>query len=1055
MTLVTIGARDEYRLPTNVKPRHYDITVKTDLEALTFESFVRVDLDIKDPTIRIVMHSSGLDLRKASLYSYALESEQDLVQYDIDTTSERLAYTLPKSLPAGSKAMLKISFRGELGESIRGYYKSSYQKDGKTKYYALTQFAPTAARRAFPCWDEPLFKATYNVVLISRADTLNLNNMPAISEEIITSSHKPVGEPGYVALFSNLQDGEWKVTQFQTTPLMSTYIVEWANGHLEYMEDSVYLPISNKTIPLRMYATGEQVHQTQFSLELTKAVLPLYEKVFDIGYPLPKLDVLVATDFEAGAVESWGLIVGAPQVLLVDPKKADLRSKKMVARVLSHEIAHQWFGNITTMEWWTYLYLNEGFATLMGEVVITGKDAGQISKKTLYVFSDWKLGSNFITTHLNQALSLDAKPSSHPVEVDCPDSNHINQIFDNLSYSKAASVLRMLSSYVGQERFLKGVSVYLKNRLYGNSVTDDLWEGITKTTGVHVATIMDGWIKKIGFPVLSVTESPEGIFVRQDRFLETGKGQGADNETIWHVPLRILTADSDGKAITDNEIILTKQEQFFKLDTSKPYKLNADTTGVYRVLYEPKTLVKIAKEAAEDNSVFSLDDRMGLIYDIVALSSAGLAEVSSALTLVNILGKTEKEHLVWANVAENLTTLISTWWENERVIDQLNALRRALFSPLVEKLGYDNAAGDSSDTIMLRTLAITEAAAAHDSKVIKELQARFEHYLKTGDDSRIPADLQRVIYGTAVVNGGRAEYDAVVALHDKPKSPSARIAAIIAMCSTHDTDLLKETFEFIKTKSRDQDILQYFRGVSNNIKMRRTLITFFKIEYEMIMKRFGGSFSMPYLFSFSFSVLSSEKDLKETEAFFSDKDTSSYNLALNQSVDSIRARIQLLEMYDWAVSLDSASFAGLELKLEYIESSLSAGTLFTISRYQFTFGPPSNKCQKLFEFQSAAYVGDTTCLVEGIFAFRTWAIWNKKKGLVLALGAAFCAIWTGIVVVEVLHIRVTSYGPSPVPELIGCLTTNSNPSFLTAAYMLFTLNDAYESRNDLGASVSN
>ncbi|KXN82505.1 Aminopeptidase 1 [Leucoagaricus sp. SymC.cos] len=583
-SFATQGAADEYRLPTNVKPTHYDITVKTNLEALTFT-----------------------------------------------------------------------------------YYKSSYGKDGKTNHYTLTQFAvsytrllmnlvylrvfkPTVARRAFPSWDEPLFKATHKLNLISRADTLNLSNMPPIFEEIITLGHKPVGKPGYVALFSNLRDGEWKVTKFHTTPrLMSTYIVEFT--------------------------------KTRFSLDLAKAVLPFYEKVFDVGYPLPKLDVLVATDFEAGLVESWGLIIGAPQMLLIDPTNADLRTQKRVARGLSHEIAHQWFGNITTLEWCqTYLYLHGGFATLVD---------------TLFSFS--QISSNFITTHLNQARSLDGKPSSHPIEVDCPDSNRINQIFDNLAFSKAVSVLRML-------RF------------------------------------MDSWIKKIGFPVLSVTESPEGIIVRQDRFLETGKGRGADNETIWHVPLRILTVNSDGKAITDNEALLTERQQFFKLDTSKPYKSNAGTTGVYRVLYEPKTLAKIAEEATKDDFIFSLGDSMVRVGDYT------------------------------------------------------------LFTPPVEKPGYDNTADDFADTIM----------------------------------SRIPADLQRVIFST-VFNGGCAEHDTIAALYDKPKSPSARIAAII--------------------------------------------------------KRFGGSFSVAYLFPFSFNVLSSEKDLKETEAFFRDKDISSYNLALNQSLDSIRTRI--------------------------------------------------------------------------------------------------------------------------------------------------------------------
>ncbi|KAL9714866.1 Aminopeptidase 2 mitochondrial [Leucoagaricus gongylophorus] len=886
-SLTTQRSSDEYRLPTNVKPTHYDITIKTDLQNQVFEGFVRIDLDVKELTSRIILNTSDLVLGTATLHSDALKTDQIFGEHNIsiDQKSERVTYGLNETLPAGSKASFKVAFKGELTGSMAGYYKSAYEKDGQTKHCALTQFEPTAARRAFPCWDEPLLKATFGMTLISRADTTNLSNMPSVSEEVITPNYQSSkGDSDYEALFSGLKDGEWKITKFQDTPPMSSYIVAFANGHFEYLEDSVILPLSGKTLPLRIYTTAEHIHQAQFALDVKKAVLPLYEKVFDVGYPLPKLDTLVASDFEAGAMENWGLITGRTNAFLLDPKNADLQAKKQIASTQSHEVAHMWFGNITTMEWWNYLYLNEGFATLMGEVIIPGK-----------VFPEWKVDSNFISEHLNRALYLDAKPSSHPIEVDCPDANHINQIFDSLSYSKAASILRMLSNYVGEDRFLKGVSIYLKNKLYGNSVTTDLWDGISKATGIDVPKVMDHWITKIGFPVLTVTEMPEGIRVRQDRFLETGKGQGADNETIWNVPLRLLTVDSSGKAVTDSEVLLTEREQFFKIDTSKPYKVNAGTTGVYRVLYEPKTMVKIAEEAAKEDSVFSLNDRMGVVYDAVSLSKAGLEEVSSALALIDVIGKNEKEYLVWAGISENLSTLVSTWWENQLVVDRLNALRRALFVPLVAKLGFEYSVDDSADTTLLRTLAISGAAAAHDTGVIAELQGRFNYFMKTGDDSRIPADLQSVTFRTVVQNGGAAEYDAIVAIYDKPKTPTARVAAITAMGATYDSELWQKTLELIKAQARDQDMPYFFRGLVGNMRLRRKLVDYFKEEYETLEGRFGGNTIMQALVSYSFNFLSTEEDLRETEAFFKDKDTSKYSLALAQSLDSIRARTQWLK----------------------------------------------------------------------------------------------------------------------------------------------------------------
>ncbi|KAG6813612.1 hypothetical protein H0H92_009229 [Tricholoma furcatifolium] len=912
----TVTKSDEYRLPLNVKPVHYDVTIKTDLENLEFEGFVDVSLDVKDETSSITLNTASLELGKASLYSDALKTEQEPSGESFNTVSERVTYVFPTAIPAGSKAQLKIGFAGKLTGGMAGYYKSLYEVDGQKKAYALTQFEPTAARRAFPCWDEPLLKATFGITLISRADTVNLSNMPAVSEEVYTpAAAKPNEHPDLAKLFSSLDDS-WKITQFQNTPPMSTYIVAFANGHFSYLEKSVKLPLSGKDLPLRIYATADVIHQAQFALDVKASVLPLYEKVFDVAYPLPKLDTLVL-----GAMENWGLITGRTNAFLLDPKKADLAAKKWVAAVQSHEVAHMWFGNITTMEWWNYLYLNEGFATLMGEVIIAVIasyhlfDAGT-DMPACRVFPEWKVDSEFISDHLNRALSLDSKLSSHPIEVDCPDANHINQIFDSLSYSKAASVLRMLSNYVGEDLFLKGVSLYLKKKLYANSVTNDLWEGIATATahaylkGKDIVNFMDNWISKIGFPVLTVTETPTGIKVRQDRFLETGHAEAKDNETIWNVPLSILTAGKDGKPVLNKEVVLTAREQEFELDTSKPYKLNANTVGVCeafsllqpflsltildRTLYTPERLSKIAQEAAKDDSIFSLNDRIGLVHDAMALSKAGLAKLSSALTLVDGL-KNEKEYLVWSGISESLEGLVSIWWEHPHIVDQLNALRRALFVPLVKKLGYEYSATDSADTSLLRTCAISQAAGAKDEGVVKELQSRFAQFMKTGDDSAIPADLQRVTFSVAVRHGGRAEFDTVVATYDNAKTPTARIAAMQAMGATEDAELMKETFQFISTKARDQDVVYFFRGLANNPKSRRQVVKYFQDEYDVLYKRFEANFTLKSIVELSMGRLSTEKDRADVVEFFKDKDTSKYNQALAQVLDGIRARIAYIE----------------------------------------------------------------------------------------------------------------------------------------------------------------
>jgi aminopeptidase 2 len=766
---------EDYRLPLDVKPTHYDVTVRTDLEKLSFDGFVKIDLDIKKETSTIVFNTADLELSDVSIYSETLKVQQVQSSRTFEKETERAVVHFANPLPAGSKAQLQVGFQGKLTSSMQGYYKSSWEHEGKQKHYALTQFEPTAARRAFPCWDEPLLKASYAMTMISRADTVNLSNMPVSSEkEYDPESKEALGNTvsSLTQWFSALttQDksssDKWKITQFETSPPMSSYIVAFANGHFEYLESSYTSPLSGKTRPLRLYATSDVIQQGQFALDVKAKVLPLYERIFDVEYPLPKLDTLVAHDFDAGAMENWGLITGRTSGFLLDPKQVDMQAKKRVVIIQSHEVAHMWFGNITTMEWWNYLYLNEGFATMMGEVIIADK-----------IYPEWKVDANFITEHLNAALRLDAKLSSHPIEVDCPDANLINQIFDHLSYSKAASVLRMLSAYVGEDRFLKGVSIYLKKHLYANSVTNDLWEGIGEATGIDIPKIMENWISKMGYPVLTVTESQAGIRVRQDRFLESGPAEPKENETIWTVPLNVLSVNGNGRASIDKSVVLDSREKTLAIDASKPFKLNAGTSGVYRVLYTPERLASIATEAAKGDAVFSFKDRIGLVHDAFALSRAGFAEVSSALTFVDIL-KDEKEFLVWDCVAENLATLVSVWWEQPHLTASLNAFRRALYKPLVQRLGYQYYETDSADTTLLRTRAIHQAALAEDQDVLKELKSRFDYYMQTGDNSKIPADLQRITFHSAVQYGGRKEYDFIKQICEKPPNPSAGLSAM-------------------------------------------------------------------------------------------------------------------------------------------------------------------------------------------------------------------------------------------------------------------------------------
>jgi aminopeptidase 2 len=740
---------------------------------------------------------------------------------------------------------------------------------------------PTAARRAFPCWDEPALKATFSISLISRADTVNLSNLSVASEEVYSAPKADPSStiPALTKWLSDLTFGaekeQWKITRFDPTPKMSTYLVAWANGPFEHLESSYTSPISGKTKRLKIYATKDYIKQAQYALDVKALAMPLYERMFDIEYPLPKLDTLIAADFDSGAMENWGLITGRTSVYCLDPEQADIMTKKRVATVQCHEVAHQWFGNITTMEWWDNLYLNEGFATLMGEVVIPN-----------ILYPEWKVNTAFINSSLTDALKLDAKLSSHPIEVACPDANQANQIFDDLSYSKAGSVLRMLSDYVGEEVFLKGVSVYLKKHLYGNTVSQDLWNGISEAVGHDVGKMMQTWVGTMGFPYLTVTETEKGIRVRQDRFLETGPAKPEDNETIWMIPLSLLTVGEDGKPRIQKKLVLDSREREIELDTSKPFKLNAGTVSPVRVLYTPERLSKIAAEAGKGEDVFSIDDRIGLVSDAAALAAAGFMKTSAALEMVDKL-RHENHQLVWTAFAGLLGSIGSTWFENKAIAESLSNFQRSLYVPLVEKLGYEFPEGESSDITLLRKTAIT--GASRDPKVIAELKGRFDHFMKTGDDSKMPGDIIGVTFATAVRFGGREEYEFMKQIHDKPKNPMQKTRAILALGATRNPEWAKETLEFALSHGREQDLQMFFAAVYLNDDTRRVVTEFFKDNYDTLMKRTEGNFSITYIVQYAWSGLASVKDADDCEAFFKDKDTSKYALVLQQTLDTIRA----------------------------------------------------------------------------------------------------------------------------------------------------------------------
>lgn len=929
----------EFRLPRTVVPSHYDILIHSDLKALRFSGVVTTTLKVTDPKgVKELVFNAGpkLNVGKALVVCEQLktESKQIIDNVGVDAKRERASVKLATPLPAGAECKLTVAFESELDGSMMGYYLSTSEHNGKKIVSALTQFEPTSQRRAFPGWDEPDLKTTVSFKMIHRKENTALANMPIEKETSVShadidkllrvselgipapynadsaaAAGKTEGKTEITSTAAESSDN-WVLTKFATTPKLSTYLIAWAEGPFKRLSSSFKSPKSGREVAVNVYATEDFIDQARYTVEVTKKVVPVYEQVFDIEYPLPKIDTLVAADFDAGAMENWGLITGRTSVYLYDPEKSGIAGQKRNAGVQSHEVAHQWFGNLVTMRFWDNLWLNEAFATLMGEVIILDK-----------CFPEWESASEFIAMHLERALALDAKRSSHAIEVRlssesgnlesgewaivplfrhvsptdchpnrCTCSTAINQIFDAVSYSKGASVLRMLSKLVGEDVFLKGVSIYLKKLAYGNSVTADLWNGISEASGKDVPRIMKNWILQQGFPVLTVSEEADSIKVRQNRFLTTGDVKSEEDETLWYVPLAIKSAHGvDMEAVLDE-----KREGEFPLKNAKNsiWKLNGNTIGVYRVAYTPERLAWLGKEAANKQGIFSLEDRVGLISDAFTLAKAGFGKTSGGLNLLKDFNLVEDRYLANLGAATHTGSLASVWWEQpQEVRDAIDAYRSDLFGPAVKKLGFDFHPEDSPELKQLRATVIGAAAAAEDEHTLQEIKRRVAPLVEKGDESLIPPDILRTCIAQAVKHGGAKEWEAALAMYRKPPTPTHKIAALLALGATKDEELIKRTFEWVfnSDEIKTQDFMYPIMALSNNATTRRQLRTFVAERHAALVKRFEGNFSLGRIIEYSIDSFSSHEDLEKIEAFFADKNNSKYASSLKQALDAVRA----------------------------------------------------------------------------------------------------------------------------------------------------------------------
>lgn len=807
------------RLSKHVTPIEYDIQLKPDLNNFTFEGVETISLSTTKPTKTLTLHSKEIEVETA-------RCGEDFAKISYNVKSETVTFSFPKSLPA-KKHKLIIVFKGILNNKMRGFYRSKYVVDGKELHMATTQFEATDARRAFPCFDEPSQKAVFHVSLIVPKGKTTISNTLPVS----VSEH----EAGL------------EIVKYSPTPKMSTYLLAFIVGDFEYLESK-----TESGVQVRVFTTPGKKHQARFALECAVKTLEFYNQYFDIPYPLPVLDMVAIPDFTAGAMENWGAITYRESALLVDEAKSSMSNKQWVALVVAHEIAHQWFGNLVTMEWWTHLWLNEGFASYI-EYLAVDK-----------MFPKWNIWTQFATNDFGIALRLDALKHTHPIEIPVHHPDEIGEIFDEVSYSKGASIIRMLADYLGEENFRNGLRHYLKKHSYKNTETLDLWKAFEKVANKPVAKMMNIWTSKPGYPVIKASLVEDNLELTQERFFSSpiSKAQNK-SKTIWEVPVAIL------------------EEEYTKI--------NIGETGFYRTAYSKELLEKL--KFPVENKKLQPIDRLGIIRDLFALAEAGTIPTTDALDFIPAY-KNEDNYTVWLELAMGLGR-IEALIAGTKMKGKLDALNIELFSPLFTKLGWEKKEKEDHTDTLLRPLAIARLGRAHDKNVTEQAKAKF---LEIQKGIHVNADLRSAIYAIAAMNGGEKEYETFLKLYKNEALHEERNRIGNAMGDFKDPKILEQVCEFsFGVDVRPQDTISILSSVGANPEGRDIWLKFVQKNWKTLVTRYGdGGHTLARLVK-AIGGTAEEKHFKSFKKFFTTHDAPGAKRSIEQVLERLESNIAWLK----------------------------------------------------------------------------------------------------------------------------------------------------------------
>ncbi|KAL7633447.1 UNVERIFIED_CONTAM: hypothetical protein RMT77_016318 [Armadillidium vulgare] len=860
------------RLPKETIPYHYDILFHPNFETKVFMGRVNILIGVMSKMNYLLTHAKYMNISSTSL-SDTFGKEYKILN-SFEYKENEFWVVIPEKQLTPKNYTLSINFSGNLEGHIVGFYTSNYTSEsGELRTIATTKFQPTDARRAFPCFDEPGFKSTFKITLIRpKEGYIALSNMPVERE-----------------IWNTPTENEVKV-EFEKSVPMVTYLLCFIVCDFDYVEK---LTSANKKF--RVYSNKDQIPRTKYSLELGVNVLNYFERYFGLQYPLPKQDMIAIPDFVSGAMEHWGLITFRETNILYDPSESSSSNKQRVASVISHELAHMWFGNLVTLKWWDDLWLNEGFASYIEY------------KGVAYHEPDWEMMNQFVTSDLQPVFQLDQILSSHPIIQEVNHPNEITEIFDKISYSKGASVLRMLEHFIGEENFRVGVNRFLEQFKYGSAITQDLWNAVQEGNKlVNITRVMDTWTRQMGFPVLYVSAPLEqrGIMkVRQKRFLIDPDAQSKDDSPFhykWDVPVTFKT-NNQNRTLTwlkmDDDSITIKLEN----ESYDWAKFNTNQEGYYRVNYDDVLWKKLTDLLNKKHEVISSADRANLIDDSFSLASAKMLHYRTTFNLISYLPK-EYHFVPWSAAYSHITS-IGNLMRNTKGYKTFRNYVKKLIESHVREIDWNDRG--SHLTRRKRVLILGLACEYGHKLCLIKAKKNFQDWIFSKNKT-IPVNLRSIVYNFGLKESGEEEWDILYDRFTKSLNAQEKSKMLKALTSSKDLWICSRFLDLGKNSSvvRRQDFLTMITYTAYNPSCLQTAWNFIRLNWGWLITEYGlnnrylGRMIRSVAFQFTTDV-----QLEELEHFFRKyPDAGSGKRARLQAVEKVRDNIKWINSYSSEIS---------------------------------------------------------------------------------------------------------------------------------------------------------